>query len=296
MTRDPSHNILFEMLHSFVTLSKTLNLSMAVKQLGSTRQTVKRHISILEKAKGYPLFELVDRRYQLTEDGARSLKEAENILFRGEAWLAGNSDHADGLEFIRQDGNQGHSYYSQQHKMNRLWSDGPLLLQQGFDCWSAAHGAIESSKMAPVRPYLLIYRPNGNQWHCTEIGEKSAYSIWLGWEWVKSSIGLPAHETAVDLQSYNYIERAYSDIINQGGVRLDHVYRKASRKNGEAPTSVTFQRLLFSCIFPDGSPAIGSLIAMSNNIDIPGLDSKAAASMPNSLLSEFTSKLSISTK
>ena len=44
--------LLFEILRSFTMLAATLNLSHAVKELGSTRQTVRRHISQLEDIKG----------------------------------------------------------------------------------------------------------------------------------------------------------------------------------------------------------------------------------------------------
>ncbi|MEP3512466.1 MAG: hypothetical protein ABJN38_11970, partial [Lentilitoribacter sp.] len=39
-----SHALLHEMIRSFTTLARTLNLSHAVKELGSTRQTLRRHI------------------------------------------------------------------------------------------------------------------------------------------------------------------------------------------------------------------------------------------------------------
>jgi len=45
MLVQPSHAILFELLRSFTTLARTLNLSHAVKELRSTRQTVRRHIA-----------------------------------------------------------------------------------------------------------------------------------------------------------------------------------------------------------------------------------------------------------
>ena len=69
--------LLFEMIRSFVTLAATLNLSHAVKDLGSTRQTVRRHISTLEDAMGVPLFYVDDRRYYLTVAGENALPDAK---------------------------------------------------------------------------------------------------------------------------------------------------------------------------------------------------------------------------
>ena len=61
--------LLFEMIRSFTTLAKTLNLSHAVSELNSTRQTVRRHIAQLEAVKGETLFTLESRQYHLTEAG-----------------------------------------------------------------------------------------------------------------------------------------------------------------------------------------------------------------------------------
>ena len=67
---------MFEMLRSFTTLAETLNLSHAVVLLGSTRQTVRRHIQQLEEMRGEALFEVHDRQYVLTDAGDRSVREA----------------------------------------------------------------------------------------------------------------------------------------------------------------------------------------------------------------------------
>jgi len=41
--------LLYEMVRSFTVLADTLNLSQAVRLLGSTRQTVRRHIAQIEE-------------------------------------------------------------------------------------------------------------------------------------------------------------------------------------------------------------------------------------------------------
>ena len=75
-----SHALLHEMIRSFTTLARTLNLTHAVKELGTTRQTLRRHIAQLEELKGVDLFVVKDRQYQLTEEGSRALPEALDIL------------------------------------------------------------------------------------------------------------------------------------------------------------------------------------------------------------------------
>lgn len=77
LSPDPVFSGLAEMLRSFVVLADTLNLSHAVERLQTTRQTVRRHIKLLEERRGAPLFELRDRQYALTPAGKRALPEAE---------------------------------------------------------------------------------------------------------------------------------------------------------------------------------------------------------------------------
>ena len=95
--------LLFEMIRSFVSLAATLNLSHSVKQLGSTRQTVRRHISTLEEAMNAPLFSVNDRQYTLTDAGRNALPGAEDILARGITWLRGQSRSIGSLQHLRAD-------------------------------------------------------------------------------------------------------------------------------------------------------------------------------------------------
>ncbi|MEO1399352.1 MAG: LysR family transcriptional regulator, partial [Pseudomonadota bacterium] len=74
--KEMNQPLLFEMLRSFTTLAKTLNLSHAVSELNSTRQTVRRHIALLEEMRGEVLFDVVNRRYELTEAGQAALPAA----------------------------------------------------------------------------------------------------------------------------------------------------------------------------------------------------------------------------
>ena len=62
MVTAPAPALLFEMIRSFVTLATTLNLSHAVAELGTTRQTLRRHIQQLEEAMNTALFEVDARR------------------------------------------------------------------------------------------------------------------------------------------------------------------------------------------------------------------------------------------
>ena len=90
-----------EMLRSFVMLARYLNLSHAVEHLGSTRQTVRRHIEMLQALRGEELFAFVDRQYVLTDAGVLALTEAERILQLDEAWMRKEVSIVDGLTTVR---------------------------------------------------------------------------------------------------------------------------------------------------------------------------------------------------
>jgi hypothetical protein len=89
--------LLFEMIRSFTTLARTLNLSHAVEELNSTRQTVRRHIAQLEELRGERLFDVINRRYELTEAGNAALPSALSLLGHGRLWLRGQIKDVDGL-------------------------------------------------------------------------------------------------------------------------------------------------------------------------------------------------------
>ncbi len=281
------HGILLEMLNSYVTLAQTLNLSKAVEILGSTRQTVRRHIKALEEARGARLFEVSNHQYHLTEAGKASLYEAQNILQRADAWLKGGQANINGLEVIQHEVEGGQRYYSQQHHLNQLWQSGTPLLRKAFDCWARAQGEIESPEMAPIRPYILIYRRVGNAWQCVEIGDKSAYAKWFGWKWVKSSVGYMVTDTPGGADSASHVSDAYETINLKGGVRLDHMYRTLPREPGGPMLPAKLQRLLFGCTFPDGNRAIGSIVEFTSDIDLSLISKGDIQPVPAELQAEF---------
>jgi len=283
-------NILFEMLRSFATLAHTLNLSQAVRILSSTRQTVRRHIDILEEIRGEKLFELKDRQYQLTDNGVRSLGEAQNILARGDAWLTGEFEEIDGLQAIKIGDNENPSrplFYSQQHRLTRIWQDGTPLIQDGFKSWANAQASIEDSAFAVIRPYCIVFRHVQNNWLCVEVGEKSALSSWFGWAWTKSSVGKFLDQTAAAPNSGNYLYRAYDEVYESGGARFDHQYRRVPRESDGPLIPISLQRLLLTCKFPDGEFGLVTLSDRTYRLEIPGLSNEKIQSMPRDLLMEF---------
>ena len=289
MSHDNPPSTLYEILRSFTTLARTLNLSETVKRLDITRQTVRRHINTLEELKGIKLFELRNRSYFLTEAGAQCCQEAEAILAQTEAWLKNKSLRARGkgtLEHVTYSDELGYCFHAQQHHLGRLWIDAPPLLRSSFEAWSRAELQLEHPAMDRIKAYRLIYRRLQDGWLCVEIGERSSYATWLGWEWAKSAIGRFSQDDPVGRDFDNFMSQAYFGVFVAGGARLDHIAGLIPRARGGKAIPVRFQRLLVGCCFPDGEPALALFVARTNRVEIPGLETTEIPEMPPELLME----------
>jgi hypothetical protein len=263
--------LLFEMIRSFVTLASTLNLSHAVKDLDSTRQTVRRHIAHLETSMGAPLFLVEDRRYQLSTLGESVLPDAKDFLARGTLWLRGQSRSVGALQRL-QANVEDWDFYQQQQPLGMIWSDPSLLLRETFRAWTMAGGEIESKWFAHVRPYLIIYRQSEIGWICVEFGQKSVYVKWFGQDYARSSIGRPLSKMPAGVEFSHLIYEAFDEVQAAKMARLDHVLTRMPRSGPEGLAPVGYQRLILSGTFPDGSPAVMSLVLPVEKINISDLE------------------------
>ncbi|SDO25597.1 regulatory helix-turn-helix protein, lysR family [Lutimaribacter pacificus] len=287
----PSHSVLFEALRSFTTLARTLNLSHAVKELNSTRQTVRRHVDQLEAMRGEELFELVDRQYRLTEAGQRALPEAEDLLARATAWSHGHASHANGLFTIKYSAAGSFEYHLQQHPISKVWESGSELMRCAVRSWALAGGQIEDSAMAIMRPYLLVYRRQNDSWLCCEIGEESAFASWFGWAKARSSIGSILESFPGGSIIASLMNEPLEDIERCHGLRLDHVFTRVPREDGGDKIPMAFQRLTMGGEFPDGSFALLSVVQRTYDIAIPHLDDSIIRTMPEKLVMDVPQKL-----
>ena len=263
--------LLFEMIRSFVTLAATLNLSHAVKDLDSTRQTVRRHISQLEASMGAPLFIVEDRRYQLSPFGETMLPTAKDLLARGKLWLRGQSRMVGELQRLHASVGEW-IFYQQQQPLGKIWDDPSILLRETFRAWTMAGGEIESPYFAHVRPYLIIYRQSELGWICVEFGQKSVYVNWFGQDYARSSIGRPISQMPAGEEFSNLIYEAFAEVQTAQMARLDHVLTRMPRGYDGGPAPVAYQRLILSGFFPDRSPAVMSLVVPVDEVNIDGID------------------------
>lgn len=262
-----------DMLRAFVCLSGHLNLSKASDELGTTRQTVRRHITDLELILGQKLFEVVDRQYQLMPEGRERLEEARKLLFQLDAWAGQSSlkrNTTSGLEKCQYTDAIGRVYYSQQHPVSKVAMNGLPLLKKTFTAWGNAETQIEHQAMEEVRPYTLLYRKGPAGWVFVHIGQESAYARWLGSTVSKSAIGKLITEDDAGSEYDEFTAGAYSRIYDEGGVRLDHILAHLPKDGGQ-PQPTTFQRLLLGGVFPDGTPGLIILSVLTEHVEIEAL-------------------------
>lgn len=276
--------LLFEMLRSFTTLAETLNLSHAVKQLGSTRQTVRRHISLLEEMKGGLLFDVRERQYKLTDLGIRVLPEAFDLLASADGWVTGKSHLIDGMQYIRHQGAEGWSFFQQEQPLSKIFSAPSPLLADVMRAWVESGSALEHEAMQSVRGNLMVYRRSGDEWLCVELGDQSSYVSWFGWANARSSIGRPLGRLPGGAGFARLIEQAYIDVETNQGVRLDHAFTQIPRGPDAEPTPICYERLLLGGRFPDNSFALLATVRRTYDVDILGVDGEMLRQMPEDLL------------
>ncbi|MEM1075639.1 MAG: LysR family transcriptional regulator [Pseudomonadota bacterium] len=282
--RIEAHALLYEMIRSFATLARTLNLSHAVKELGCTRQTLRRHISLLEELKGVALFEVKDRQYRLTEEGTSALPEALDILARTSSWLMGQVSHYHGMQRAHAVLPDNSTFWLQQQPMGELWASERSLLRECFRAWAVAGGDVESEAMKHVRPFFMVYRNSINGWICVEIGDKASYVTWYGWATARSSIGRALYGLPGGDEFAHLMVEPFEDASNHQNTRLDHIHTQLRREPEGPHIPLNYRRLVLAGRFPDGSPALISVLDRCYEINIADLDESAIMSMPQDLV------------
>ncbi|TMM53064.1 LysR family transcriptional regulator [Sulfitobacter sabulilitoris] len=275
------------MIRSFTMLAQTLNLSRAVRELGSTRQTVRRHIATLEETMGVPLFVVEDRQYRLSPQGELALPEAKEILARGKVWVQGKSYHVAGMQRLAHIEPDGWCFYQQHQPLNSIWTDRSPFLREVHRAWAMSGGEIEHDCLSHVRPYLMVYRDTPSGWICVELGERSFYALWFGWTDARSSIGRPIAEFPGGTEFATMLTLPFRDIQTTRGTRLDQIATLIPRGQPDNLLPATYERLLMGGQFPDGSFALIAAVDRAREIRIEGLDSQLLDRMPSDVHLDF---------
>ncbi|MFK7875317.1 MAG: LysR family transcriptional regulator [Paracoccaceae bacterium] len=277
-------SLLFEMLRSFSALAATLNLSQAVRELGSTRQTVRRHISQLEDLKGGALFDVSERQYELTALGLTVLPEAQDLLARSEGWIKGTTQLINGLQYLCQASDSAWNFYQQQQPISAVFESSSDLIRNVMRAWVDSGGYLEHPAMRPVRQDLMVYRRSGEKWLCVELGEKSSYVSWFGWADARSSIGRPLGKMPGGEGFARLVGQAHIEVETNQGVRLDHTFTQIPRIPDGDPVPICYERLLLAGKFPDDSFALLSTVRRTYDVEILGVSDEMLRQMPEDLL------------
>lgn len=272
--------LLFEMMRSFVTLAKTLNLSHAVADLNSTRQTLRRHIASLEAMKGGALFEVKDRRYSLTALGMEILPQAKKLVIESEAWATGQSKLVNGLQYFKHHEDDGWFLYLQQHPISRAFTSSSDMLPRAIKAWGISGGNLGHEEMREVRPVCNIFRRVQNELVFNEVGADSSFASWFGENRAESCVGLPMGWLPADDGVLHFLNAAYWEIEQTQSLRLDHVYTVLPLGEAGTQTPICYERLMLGAHFPDGSPAIISVVRRTYDIEILGLSETEKRKMP----------------
>lgn len=279
-----SYPLLFEMLRSFTTLADKLNLSHAVKELGSTRQTVRRHIAQLEELKGGLLFDVSERQYKLTELGRQILPEAQDLISQAEGWVTGRSQQFNGLQYLRQTLDTGWSYFQQQHPLSKVFTSSGTLVPDCLKAWAESGGEIEHEAMKAVRPMCMIFRRSDENWVFTEVGEESSFISWFGWATARSTVGRPLGQMPGGANFGRLVNAAYVELEQLHSARLDHCFTMIHNEEYGESIPVAYERLLLGSRFADGSFAMVTTVRRTYDVEIEGVTDEMLRQMPEKFL------------
>lgn len=276
----------FDALKSLIVLAETRNLSETVRLLGLTRQTIRRHIKLLEELRGRRMFSLEAGAYRLTTDGRAEYQAARRIFDGVCSWAQGLGSVNPFIDLRRFEDSHGRYYYSQQHGLRSLMLDGLESQKQVFRAWTECRGEIDTAAFEQVKPMLLLYREQFESWLCVHVGERSAMATWLGPIWAKSVIGSVLEQDPVANPSDEFVARAYQEVMQTGSCRYDHAAIRLPRATDGELEAINYRRLLLPCSFPDGSPALAVCSVFTNNIDIGLLEGCMHKQMAEHLVME----------
>jgi DNA-binding transcriptional ArsR family regulator len=270
----------FDAIRSFITLADSQNLSETVRILGVTRQTVRRHINLLEDLRKVELFSLEGGVYHLTDEGKAEYNAVRPLLSRASRWLEGLASISPALELCRYRGPDGTYYYSQEHRISDMMRSGPRPVNRVYSAWIAARGELETPAFNKVRAEVLVYREQFGSWLCVHVGDRSSLSTWLGSVWARSVIGALLEQDPIANPADEFVMRAYKQVMETGNCRYDHAAVIVTRPPEKTAEAVNYHRLLLPCAFPNGEPALMVYTLRTNAIDLGLLGKVDIKQMP----------------
>ncbi len=260
--------VLAEMMKSFVTLARSENLTAAAGGLGITRQTVRRHIVQLEQLLGCTLLVSGPKGYELTKDGHRHLANASWTLDQMEDWVSGAVDVVGYLQQASVRLEDGGYFCGRQHKLNDVWRVGTNSIQKGLRAWYESQANVEHPLVEEMRPKMVFFRKQQGKWLYIHVGDESTMTRWLGLVWARSEVGSFLEEDTMASDMDRFVTQAYDQTLARGTVRYDHIATTLARSRNGPLEPVSYQRLILAYRLPDGSPVLGVLIIVTDDIEV----------------------------
>ena len=268
MILNPPDNLTI-VLKVVVEMSELLNVSHVAHRLGISRVTVARLLNIAQETCGIEIFKLNGRAYEITEAGMAVVNLAQKILHQSRNFSSPIASQLGGLSYVEFTENSDTSF-AQQHPINSVWDIGLPEIRASLHAWTVSRGQLEADEFQPVRDRMLVMRKELDRWIFVEIGERAAMTNWLGIDVVKSAIGRPVTQNPFGQAAIRYLIPPLEYVMTFGGAWYDHVSAMFPNPKTDTFERSQYQRLVMRCEFPDKSPALVSLVCITDDISISG--------------------------
>lgn len=260
------------LLEGFLAIAETLNVSQAARKIGVSRVTLQNRMRLLEELCGYKLLELEhDNRYRLTNAAELWLEDIKVWMREGRELFSLSDERSSGLLKNSPLGDD-EQFYCQQHPLISLWEHNSPYLQSMLTAWLEAKGEFMSPAFKLVRDNGILARLHNDTFIITEIGSDAAMMEWLGEEWCLSAIGKPLPSTPMSSKADQVIMYSYRQSLLKGAPWYDHISAELPRPVKKTTERAFYRRLLLPSKLPDGSPLIASIVELSNELVIDGLE------------------------
>lgn len=246
-------NLLFGYVRSFVRLAYLGDVSIAARELETTRQTIGRHIMELENLLECTLFEAVGANSRMTEWGVLWLPRAEEIF-----------DTCSAL-FSKKD-KRNTEYRSTQLPLRMLLRDSSISkrLSAFAGAWMLGDKSLSCERMAQFHDHWITYERKKGTWCARSVGANSALSQFYGQDLATNSAGATIQQMISGTELRDEISFLLDSIYTRGGIHFSEVACRLIKPGTTEPITVLYQRVLVELSDENERPVVGSVIELMN--------------------------------
>ena len=268
---------LIEMLGTFLVLAETLNVTHTEQIVGSTRQTIKRHIKALETLRGHALFTVFDKNYSLTDEGIRAIPPATQLILDAANWAKGLNNIGPFIPIYSSYTDQDDYIYLEQKGLGDVFVSATPFMKDCIIAWLRSDGNL--SALHEVRKFGMLFRFSGSHWVLTEVGDNASTVSWFGSAWHKSCLGQSVEYLPASNDLDPIIQTSYGSLSEVLSIRLDHICTQFPKFGHVGKVPVSYKRLLLNTTFENGAPALLILAERSHDLRISALPDELRLAM-----------------